>query len=421
MAFIVQSPTEAEKVDGKMPAEVWMPETEEQVSEAMALAFERNLAVIPLGNGTKRHIGLPPSRYDVALKLRSLQGIVEYSPEDLVVIVRAGTTLSELQQTLRECGQFLPFDPPFPERATIGGIVATAMTGPCRCLYGSVREHLLGVKVVQPDGKVTRFGGKVVKNVAGYDMTKLYVGSMGTLGVIVEANFKVRPLPEMQATLPLWTDNAESVEKFLSALVFSDATPAYAELLNDVAWEHAGIDSFLPMNGRYRLLLGFDGFREEVSWCLNETKKLAMTIGLATGDFVEGEEEKKLREKVRDAHGGENANLVLKAILPSSEVCSFAETTQRLLVKGTGILAHSLNGTLRILVHEPFDETMADAVLNLLHYSLERNGNLMVEKAPTEWKERLPVWGQPSPAWKLMKRLKATLDVKGILSPRRMI
>ncbi len=420
MPFIVQSPTDAEEIDGKKPSEVWLPETEGQVGEAMASAFERNLAVIPLGNGTKRHMGLPPSRYDVALNLRSLQGIVEYSPEDLVVIVRGGTTLSELQQTLHERGQFLPIDPPLPERATIGGIVATAMTGPCRCLYGSVREHLLGVKVVQPDGKVTRFGGKVVKNVAGYDLTKIYVGSFGTLGIIVEANFKVRPMPETQVTLAMGAKDSNSVEQFLSALVFSNIAPAFAELLNEIACEQVEINSMLPTKGRYSLLLGFDGFQEEVSWWLNEVQKLATNVGLTIGDAIEGEAESKLRRKIRDAHGGERANLVLKVILPSSELCGFVKTAQQLLGEQVSILAHSLNGIVRILVNEPL-EGMMDAVSALLHQIVERDGNWFVEKAPTHLKERLPVWGKPSPAWKLMQRLKATLDVKGILSPARMV
>lgn len=421
LPFAVQDLTEQVQVDGQRPAEVWLPETVEQVAEAMALAFERNLAVIPLGNGTKRHIGLPPSRYDVALCLRKLCGFVEYAPDDLVVIVKAGTTLAELQQALRERGQFLPLDPPFPERTTVGGVVATAMTGPCRCLYGAVREHLLGIKVVQPDGKVTRFGGKVVKNVAGYDATKLYVGSFGTLGVIVEANFKVRPLPETQATLPLWADDTDAVERFLSALVLSDVTPACAELLNATALEQTGIGALLVPKGRYCLLLGFDGFREEVAWWLGEAQRLAATAGLAVADTLEGETEKALRAQVRDAHAGEGATWVLRVILPSSEVCGFTEKVQRVLGERSGVLAHSLNGVLRVLVHEPFNEEMADAVTALLQHAVKQDGNLVVEKVPTEWKKRLPVWGQLPSAWQLMQRLKAALDPKGILAPGRVV
>ncbi|MFN3422918.1 MAG: FAD-binding oxidoreductase, partial [Armatimonadota bacterium] len=367
-------------VDGKIPKEVWAIETEEKLAEAVRKAQESSLALIPLGNGTKRHIGLPPSRYDVALWLRPMSGVVEYSPEDLVVIVRTGTTLTELQQILTERGQFLPIDPPFPDTATIGGIVATAYAGPCRCLYGAVREHLLGIKVVQPDGTVTRFGGKVVKNVAGYDMTKLYVGSFGTLGVITEAAFKVRPLPEHKATLLLWSNKLDAVEVFLSQLTLSDVAPSFAELLNEAAMKQIRLQELFAFEGQYCLLLGFDGFREEVDWWLNESKRIASEANLSVGQTLDGDVELTVRTKVRDAHAGTNASLILKAILPSSEICSFVHQAQQALGETSSIIAHSLNGILRLMVFEEFEETKGEAIHDLLEKAVQKGGNLLVEK-----------------------------------------
>ena len=407
-------------VDGKVPKEVWRVETEEQLSEALQTAHLNSLAVIPLGNGTKRHIGLPPTRYDVALSLRSLQGIVEYSPDDLVVAVRAGTTLVELQKVLSERNQFLPIDPPFPERATVGGVVASSMAGPTRCLYGAVREHLLGVKVAQPDGTITRFGGKVVKNVAGYDVTKLYVGSLGTLGVIVEAAFKVRPLPEKRATLPLWSDKLEAIEAFLSRLVLSDISPAFAELLNSAIMEQTGFAEMLTQEEPYCLLLGFDGFKEELDWWLAESQRLATETGLRVGDAIWDEAETDLRAKVRDAHAGESATLVLKTLLPSSEVCAFAQLVQEVFGKRAGVIAHSLNGIARTMISQLPDIEPTDSVRTLLNWAVQKGGNLVVEKAPVEWKAKLPVWGRQTEAWQLMRRLKETLDPLNILSPGRM-
>jgi glycolate oxidase FAD binding subunit len=411
---------EAFAVDGKVPREVWRVETEEQLSEALRTAYSDSLAVIPLGSGTKRHIGLPPVRYDVALSLRSLHGIVEYSPDDLVVIVRAGTTLAELQKVLSERNQFLPIDPPLPEQATIGGIVASAMAGPIRCLYGAVREHLLGVKVAQPDGTITRFGGKVVKNVAGYDVTKLYVGSFGTLGVIVEAAFKVRPLPEKQATLPLWGDKLKAVETFLSRLVLTDISPAFAELLNAAVMEQIGLTGLLAQEEPYCLLLGFDGFKEELDWWLAESQRLATETGLKAGPAIWDEAKMELRAKVRDAHAGENDVLVLKALVPSSEICAFAQLAQEVLGEQAGIIAHSLNGIVRTMVSQMSDKEPTDLVQTLLNWAVQKGGNLVVEKAPVEWKAKLPVWGHQTEAWQLMRRLKKTLDPLNILSPGRM-
>lgn len=417
--WLTAEPSENFVVDEQVPKEVWLPETVEQVAEAVRFAAEHNLAVLPLGNGTKRHIGLPPSRYDAALCVRPLQGVVEYSPDDLTVIVKAGTTLSELNHILAQCGQFLPLDPPFPDQATIGGIIATAMTGPCRCLYGGVREHLLGIRVVQPNGEVTRFGGKVVKNVAGYDMTKLYVNSFGTLGVIVEANFKVRPLPETRASLLTWTDDANAVERSLHALVLSDVPPAFAELLNTVAFNNMPLRHLVTSSPRYCLLLGFDGFREEVDWWLTQTRKTAQEAGLTVGDVLEGADEMSLREQVRDFHAGSDAVMMLKAIVPSSEVVAFAETAQQ-MSEMQAIIAHSLNGFVRIMMREA-TEPPTETVNGLLHRAVQVGGNLVVEKAPTGWKAQLPVWGQLNESWRWMRRLKETLDPKGIFAPGRFV
>jgi len=411
---------EAVTVDGKTPREVWAVESEEQLAEAVRKAHEDHLALIPLGSGTKRHIGFPPARYDVALWLRPLNGVVEYSPDDLVVVVRAGTTLTELQQVLAERGQFLPIDPPFPDKATVGGVVATAFSGPSRCLYGSVREHLLGVKVVQPDGTVTRFGGKVVKNVAGYDMTKLYVGSFGTLGVIAEAVFKVRPIPEHKATLFLWSNELDNIEAFLSRMVLSDVSPAFAELINEAEAVQAGLSEICTFEAPYCLLLGFDGFREEVGWWLNESKRIASEANLLIGSTFEGETDSTVRAKVRDAHAGEGANLVLKVIVPSSEVCSFAKVARETFGDDCGIIAHTLNGVLRVTVHKGLEEAHKEGVRVLLEAAVERVGNLVVEKAPDDWKPQLPVWGKPDASWSLMRKLKQTLDPNGTFSPGRM-
>ncbi len=402
-------------IDDRVPKEVWAVESEQRAVECVREAYHHRLALIPLGNGTKRHIGSPPAAYDVALWLRPLRGIVEYSPEDLTVTVRAGTTLAELQAVLAERGQFLPIDSPFPEQATIGGIVATAATGPCRCLYGLVREHLLGITVVQPDGTLTRFGGKVMKNVAGYDLTKLYVGSFGTLGAIVSATFKVRPLPEQQVLLPLWSENLKAVEDFLSQLVLSDIAPALAELLNESAVSLTPLEPLAP----YALVLGFDGFAEEVQWWVTETKRRAAEAGLIVGKLVEGDENQKLRSILRDAHAGQDFPWVLKLVVPSSATCEGIAFAETLWHGAVAIHAHSLNGVVRVLAREVSEPE--GLVGQLLQKAIAVGGQLMVEKAPSSVKPQLPVWGQPNNAFALMRRIKEALDPLNIFAPGRLV
>ncbi|HEX2171477.1 MAG TPA: FAD-binding oxidoreductase, partial [Dehalococcoidia bacterium] len=188
-------------IDGVRPAIVCRPGSAAEVGEALAIAQGHSAAVAPTGGATKLGLGNPPRRLDILLALDALIGIVDYSPADLTVTCRAGTVWRDLQAHLAAHGQFVPIDPPFADRATVGGVLATNSYGPSRIGYGTARDHLIGVAVANPDGAVTRAGGKVVKNVAGYDLNKLYIGSLGTVGVIVEATWKLLPVPVASATL----------------------------------------------------------------------------------------------------------------------------------------------------------------------------------------------------------------------------
>lgn len=182
-------------VDGIEPATVVLPSTVEELSQLLALANREGVKVVPYGGGTQMTLGNTPDSVDLVAGLSSMNGMIDHQPSDLTATVEAGMTLAKAQDSLAEAGQFLPLQAPSPEKATIGGILAAAHSGPMSLQYGSPRDWLIGIKVVNADGKVTKSGGRVVKNVTGYDMNKLYTGSLGTLGVIVEASFKLAPRP----------------------------------------------------------------------------------------------------------------------------------------------------------------------------------------------------------------------------------
>ena len=186
------------EVDGLRPAAVALPESIDEVSAVLAASGRQRAAVVPWGGGTAMALGNLPRAHDVSLVTRLLNRVVEYEPADLTLTVQAGITMAALAEELRRHGQFLPLDAP--DDATLGGVLATGAFGPRRHAYGPVRDWVLGVRVVHADGRVTKAGGRVVKNVAGYDMTKLYLGSLGTLGVIVEASLRVTPLPAAEET-----------------------------------------------------------------------------------------------------------------------------------------------------------------------------------------------------------------------------
>ena len=220
-------------VFGQAPARVARPLSTDEARDVVRESS--GLGIVPWGGGTRQELGYAPERYDLALSTESLDRITDYQPADLTVTAQAGVTISHLQETLAEHGQFLALDAARPDRQTVGGIIAARANSLRRLAYGSVRDSLLGVSVVNGRGELVKGGGKVVKNVAGYDLPKLYCGSLGTLGLIVEATFKVAPLPQMTATVGLPLDAGHNVEDVLDRLLASDLAPAFLFLLNPQA------------------------------------------------------------------------------------------------------------------------------------------------------------------------------------------
>lgn len=202
----------------RQPQRVVQPTTVTEVGDLLAEATHTHTAVVPWGAGTRQFIVDPPRRYDVALDLRQLHRVIEYHPADLVVMVEAGISLEAVQTLLSERGQWLPWDPPTPPAATIGGLLATAAWGPLRLGYGGPREWILGMQVVLGDGRIVRSGGRVVKNVAGYDSHKLHLGACGTLGVIASVTFKVAPLPAQMAVLHATVPDVPSAWRLAMAM-----------------------------------------------------------------------------------------------------------------------------------------------------------------------------------------------------------
>ncbi|MGN9838019.1 FAD-binding oxidoreductase [Nonomuraea sp. H19] len=222
-------------VSGVRPRWVALPETVEEVAAVLRACAEQDLAVVPAGGGTKLHWGLPPERCDVLLDMCCLNEILEHAAGDLVVRTQAGVTMDALAAVLADKGQELALDVPFAEGTTVGGTLAAALPGPRSFRYGTARDLLIGITVVLPDGTIAKSGGKVVKNVAGYDLGKLFTGSYGTLGVIAEATFRLHPLPVARRWITAELDRAE-LPPIAAALAASQAEPSAV----DVDWPDRG-------------------------------------------------------------------------------------------------------------------------------------------------------------------------------------
>ncbi|MGH7412855.1 MAG: FAD-binding oxidoreductase, partial [Candidatus Rokuibacteriota bacterium] len=228
-------------VDGLIPSVVVRPGSVEEVSRVVALCAAERLAVMPRGAGTSLALGNPPRRLDVGLDLSRLGAVQDYVPDDLVATVEAGATLDELAAQFGPRGQMLALDPPGGGRRSVGGVLATHASGPLRFRYGTGRDLLLGARFVQADGTVTWGGAKVVKSVTGYDVPKLLVGSLGTLGVLVEAALRLHPMSPASRSWRLGFPSREAAGAFLAALLDSALEPDRAALLDAAALRRAGL------------------------------------------------------------------------------------------------------------------------------------------------------------------------------------
>ena len=401
-------------VDGIVPQAVALPGTVEEVGEVMRLAHREGAAVIPWGGGTGMSLGNLPQRYDIALGLTRLNAVVEHEPADLTATVLAGRTLADFQDHLSSAGQFLPLDPPSSAEATIGGILAANASGPSRHVHGTARDLLLGLRFVQADGRVIKAGGRVVKNVAGYDMCRLLIGSLGTLGVIVEACFRLTPLPKAQLTLAIAVPSAQ--EAYRLAGQAAGLSLRAVELLNAAAFRD--LDGLSLGSEGLVLLLAAAGppaaverTREGVAALCRPTviEGAAASLWQAVGQITQ------------PPPGG----IVTKAsVLPSRA----AEMIER--IEGIGqeasrpprIACHLAAGVV-YSAWPSSDDPDADLRLatSLRQAAASLGGTLVLEAAPPALKERLDVWGEPGTDFALMRRLKEQFDPQGILSPGRFL
>lgn len=409
------------RIDGLEPESVLLPESIEQVSEMLRTASEQGKAVAPVGHGAFLHIGGIPRRYDVALSLQRLNRIVDYQPTDMTVTVEAGLTLSRLQELLGEHGQWLPVDPPVPERATVGGTIAANLSGPVRLSQGTIRDFLLGLKVVQADGTVVKGGGRVVKNVAGYDLPKLYCGSFGTLGVIVEATFKVRPRPEAQTLLSFSYPSLEKAMAMGLRLLGSELQPAFLELTNFNPWKNSQDKA-----QTYNLFAGFAGLTEEINYQRGRIHEMVGSDGVVVEEW-QGEDERSLLQAFRDFPVAHDTALGCKISLLPTQVAAFCAAVQEEAQSrgfSVRLLAHAGNGILYSRFAQG-ENTTPEKILSLVDWlrilAKRLHGYVVVETIDSTLKERIDVWGHIGATFPLMKRLKETLDPQGVLNPGRFV
>lgn len=398
--------TSEDAVDGVSPSFVAEPGSVEEMSELMRLASREGLSVGPRGGGTKMHLGNPPRELDLVLSTARMNEVIEHAPGDQVVRVQGGTRLEDLQSQLAGEEQMLGIDPP-EEGATVGGIVASNASGPRRLRYGTIRDLIIGIEVVLSDGTVAKAGGKVVKNVAGYDLSKLFTGSLGTLGLIATCNFRLHPRPEAARTVAVELPDTVSASEAAQAIVHAQLVPSALEL-------HWSDETRLLTVLFEGITPAVEAQAETADFLLRsfgETRTLsdeeANSLGPLTRPGAPGTEEVSIKI------GAPPAELtgVLDSVLGA---CSRRDITPRISGHaGTGVTFVALPGN--------DEEAQAGVIEELREIWVRSGGSVVVPRAPVSLKKRVEVWGPAGDHLGLSRRVKEKFDPRGVLNPGRFV
>lgn len=409
-------------VDGVRPVTVARPETAEETAALLSAAGDAGAGVLPRGAGTHQHLGGLPARADLVIDTTRLVGITDYTPADYVVAVRAGTRLRDLASELSRNTQWLPIDPPGEGASTIGGIIAANRNGPRRLLCGSIRDMLIGIRVALPAGEVIKAGGKVVKNVAGYDLTKLFIGSLGAFGVITEATFKISPHPGEGLTVFVTVPSLDAAHTLTTSVMRSYLLPSALEAANPPALRRLALAAGMrePPAGAWGVLLLAEGMAESQTRHVNEMRTLVGALGQM--EVLKGPPHDALWKAVAEfpspsSHPGGVVSRVGGPLARWADVVRVLDAA-RDLAGSVEVLAHAGLGLLYAACGDPrCGPALADA---LGRAAAEIGGYAVVEVAPPEMKARLPLWGPPPGGVDLMRRLREKFDPRGIMIPGRL-
>jgi glycolate oxidase FAD binding subunit len=426
------------EVDGMGPAAAVFAKSPEEIADLLKFATSEKLGVIPCGAKTKLGIGMPPARYDIALDLSRMNRVLAYEPRDLTLGVEPGMRFSALATILAAEKQFLPLNPPFFQRATIGGILATDSASPLRHSYGGPRDFVLGLEFVTGDGAITKSGGRVVKNVSGYDLHKLLIGSLGTLAAITRANFKTFPTPPEQVVFVAAFDAAAAALEFCKALARSPLGALQVDIISPDAAQifsaHSDAEIALPAQ-RWCVVISAAGNARVVERHRRELPAIAEQAK-ASGLVALGDTKQSMKVaaallgRVREfpalaLSANAAATIFRIAALPST----MTAVGQRLgalanehampaatVIRPYGLIYFAIlpapNGPAAVGKLAKFSEAV-------FHASDELGAKARIEFAPTELKRAVNVWGTPRPDFELMRRVKKVFDPGNVLSPGR--
>ena len=387
-------------IDNIRPLDFVRPASVAELGELIRRAAAENLGLFPIGGQTELQLGLPPNKPGIAVDMTGFDQVIDYPARDMTITVRAGITMGKLQALLAAENQRLPIDAP--NDATLGGIIATNASGPRRYAYGTLRDYVIGISFMTDEGQEVKAGGRVVKNVAGYDMCKLHIGALGTLGIVTQVTLKVLPTPEDRAQ-GVFLLGDDEIPRFLQRVHDSKTRPVCVELLSG---ERGG-----NVDTAHMLVVGFEGNREAVAW---QTETIQAELAQSSVEINRGD------RTVWDSSTVTNQliKLSFKSNLLSSALPEFL--SHLLKFPELSWQVHAGNGIVKVDSTADWSLAQAADVLSKLREAaVIAQGNLIITRCPPAWKRELPVWGEPRGDLPLMRKVKQALDPRDLFNPGR--
>lgn len=423
---MTQHPVNVYEVDGLTPSRVAAPASVAALSDALRACASDGVAAIPWGGGSRMSLGNLPRRYDVAIDVTGMNRIVEYEPADLTVIVEAGMSIAALQAALAEKRQRLAFDPPYPRTATIGGSLASNAVGPLRSAFGGVRDLVIGMKIVQADGTVTKSGGKVVKNVSGYDLMRPHIGAIGTLGVIAEIAFKLVPMPHASAAVAGGFETHEAARNACVGLLKAPFQPErFICASGDIARKIGTAFGASPA-APFAVLVQVAAGEKAVARMSRASLDSFKNAGAVWSEAKEGTGE-GIWNQLDPALDGPPLISMRATLKPLDAFGLLEKAASRAGSAQSGSVLHVGFGTL--LVHwspagnPPSDGSVAEAreiVESTRTQAKQYGAPVVVERCPAALKKEIDVWGEPG-AVAIMRSMKKQFDPGDVLNPGRFV
>ena len=431
-------------IDGVEPLEVVSPSSEDQLSRVVAQANADGTALFPRGGGTRIDLGGVPSRSGIVIDMTGIDQVVAHNYADLTATFQAGITMRQVSETLSQNGQLLAVDPPLPGRATIGGTLAAGVSGPLKWHFGHPRDTVIGMKVVQPDGQVTKSGGQVVKNVSGYDMSRLHVGGLGSLGIILEASFKLTPAPMYEKTIIAAYSRIEGAHTAALGIFNSHVMPLAKTAFDASAASRIGMET---EPSRWHLAVRLGGRSRTLDRQVDDVTSICGQSDSCELESMEGRSAERFWQSLRD-FGWDSESAPLLGIhvsaLPSDLVKIVSAVDQtKCPALDPSIVAQPAFGAVDIFWYirnpspdnrpvgalreapPPDDTSQADesrGIISKFQRSITQiGGSAVVQRCPLEVKKDIDVWGGEPPGIETMRRLKKQYDPNNTMNPGRFV